>query len=255
MTNALKEKFEKGEPALGFALMYPSPSSMECTAAGWDWVWVDAQHGQMDYATILYTIQIAELLGLSTIVRPSGNELNMFGPILDACATGLMVPMVNSVEQAREVVKAFYFPPLGERSYGGRRVIDVHGREYYQEANDNVLLVAQIETPEALQDAEQIAAVDGVDVIFFSPDDLKIRMDLPINSTPLTSDELGKAMQQVGQAARNAGKIAGCIGATAESLKMAVSEGYLLVVGGADAIFLRTASTAKIEELRAALDS
>ena len=138
MTNALKEKFEKGEPALGFALMYPSPSSMECTAAGWDWVWVDAQHGQMDYATILYTIQIAELLGLSTIVRPSGNELNMFGPILDACATGLMVPMVNSVEQAREVVKAFYFPPLGERSYGGRRVLDVHGREYYQEANDNV---------------------------------------------------------------------------------------------------------------------
>lgn len=253
MKNALLEKLKRDEVALGVGLMYPSPSCIESMGKGWDWLWLDAQHGQLDYAAILHGVQVADLTGLSPVVRLPGHAPDVIGRILDTRARGLVVPLVNTADEARAIVQAAYFPPLGARSFGGRRVTDVGGREYYQTANEGLLLAVQIETLEAISRAEEMAAVEGVKALFFGPDDMKMRMGIPINTPIHESDKLAQAMDGMARITRDAGKFAGCVAAQADSLKMAVSLGYRLIVGGSDVVFLRTASAAKLEELHNAL--
>jgi 4-hydroxy-2-oxoheptanedioate aldolase len=160
-----------------------------------------------------------------------------------------MVPMVNTPDEARRVVEASHFPPLGRRSYGGRRVVDLGGRQYCYEANDDVLVIAQIETREAVANAGAIAAIDGVDVIFFSPDDLKLDMGLEID-TPVTDPALAECFQAVARAAAEAGAVSGGIATDASTLEYFLAAGYRLICGGADAAFLRAASRAALAELR-----
>ena len=253
MPGTLLEKLRRDEVALGVNLMYPAPSSLESMGRGWDWIWIDGQHGQMDYATILHAVQVAGLLGSSTCVRVPGHALDAIGPTLDMGADAIMVPMVNSADEAKRLAPAMYFPPRGSRSYGGRRVIDLDGRDYYKTANDRVLLICQIETLEAVEQAERIAAVEGVGALFFGPDDMKMRMGLPINTQVQESPELLKAMEKMARAARNAGKVAGIVAPSAPSIQAAAGMGYRLIVGGGDVGFLRTGSAAKLEELRGAL--
>lgn len=253
MENMLLAKLRRNEVCLGVGLMYPNPNAIESMGKGWDWVWIDGQHGQLDYAGILHAVQVGRLSGLPSVTRVPGHAPDFIGQVLDTGTDGLMAPMVDAPDMAEAIVRAAYFPPLGARSYGGRRVIDCGGRDYYLSANDQLLVIAQIETPQAVTKAHEIAAVEGVDALFFSSDDMKVRMGIPINTPPDESPELLKLMEQTARAALDAGKIAGCVAASAPALKNAVSLGYRLIVGGADAGFLRTASAAKLEELRAAL--
>jgi 4-hydroxy-2-oxoheptanedioate aldolase len=252
MANPMFEKLKKDEVALGFGLMYANPCAIECMAKGWDWVWIDSQHGQHAYPTILHSVQLAHLHGLSSMVRLPGHCPDPIGPVLDMAANSLMIPMVNTAEEAKALVRAANFPPLGTRSYGGRRVIDLYGRDYYRTANDEVFLVCQIETLEAVEQAEAIASVKGVGAIFFGPDDMKMRMGIPINATVNESPELARAMEKVAKAARNAGKAAGSVAVTPPALKTAVEQGYRLIVGAGDVLLLRSAAQ-KCEELRGVL--
>jgi 2-keto-3-deoxy-L-rhamnonate aldolase RhmA len=108
-------------------------------------------------------------------VRVAGHEAGPIGLALDMGATGVIVPCVDTAEQARALVTAAKFPPLGNRSYGGRRPIDLHGRMYAHTANEDTLLLLQIESPLAITNAEQIAAIPGVDGLFLGPDDIMFR--------------------------------------------------------------------------------
>lgn len=254
MQTTLREKLTRGDTCLGVGLMYPNPNCIESMAKGWDWLWLDGQHGQCAYADILRAVQIAELVGLHTVVRVPGHEPGPIGLVLDTNAEGLMVPMVNTPDEARALVRAACFPPLGSRSYGGRRVIDVAGPEYCLTANDRLVLIAQIETLEAVANAAQIAAVEGIDVLFFGPDDMKMRMGIPINTPMEESSQLLQAMAQTADAALKAGKVPGCVSATPASIRRAADMGYRLIAGGADVGFLKTASAATLTKLRAALD-
>ena len=253
MNASLIDKLKAGRVAIGVGLQFPVAGIIECVGDGWDWIWIDSQHGQHDYRSILECVRVADSCGIASVVRVSGHDAGGIGRVMDMRPTGIIVPMVNNAQEARVVVDASRFPPLGKRSYGGRRVIDLGSREYYATANEDTLLVAQIETKEAVDNAEEIAAVDGVDVLFVGPDDMKVRMGIPIN-TPITeSDELAKALQQVICSAKNSGKAGGCVAATPASIKMTSSLGYTLIVGGADVGFLREGASAKVTALRSAL--
>ena len=254
METSLQKKLRAGEVALGLALNYAAPGIIECMGAGWDWLWIDGQHGQMDYQSMLQCVRTADACGLAPIPRVSGHETGIIGPVMDMKPAGILIPMVDTVDQARRVVEAVYFPPLGNRSFGGRRVIDVGGREYYQTANDETLLVVQIETPEGAANAEAIAAVDGVDALLVGPDDTKVRLGIPVNTRITESDELAKMMEGVGKAAANAGKFAGCPVGDVESFAMVLGLGYRLLACGGDVAFLRTMSAARLKELRQAIE-
>ena len=233
---------------LGLCNMYPAAGIIEGMCPGWDFVWIDGQHGQHDYRSIMEAIRAAQNMGVASLVRVPGHEASTLGQIADLAPSAVMVPMVNTVEEAEAVVRAVRFPPRGARSYGGRRVTDLMGREFYQDPG--LALVVQIETERGAHNAEAIAQVDGVDGLFFGPDDMKVSLGLPINASPTDNDRLRAAMQQAGAAAKNAGVFAACTAGNAAVSKLAVELGFQALVGGGDIAFMRARAAEQLAVMR-----
>ncbi len=143
----------------------------------WDFLWIDGQHGPFSYDSALTAVRTTDLVGTDSLLRVPGQEHSLLGLYADMLPSAMMVPVVNTPEQAKAVVDATRFPPLGNRSYGGRRPIDFLGRDYYM--GEGLVLVLQIETPEAVENAAAIAALEGVDALFLGADDLKIQLGVP----------------------------------------------------------------------------
>ena len=248
-TNRFWEKMQTGEILLGLGHMYPAAGIIEGMCGGWDFVWIDGQHGQMSYDTCLAAVHAAGAAGVETVLRVPGHEYGTIGPFHDLAPSALMIPMVNNAEDAKRIVGATQFHPLGKRSYGGRRAIDIHGREYVREWK--TVIIAQIETLEAMERVEEIAQTDGIDMVFFGPDDAKVQMGLPMDTKVHEDPTMREAMTNTAQAARRAGKYAGTVAGTGDAVKAAIDQGYTCFVGGSDITFLRTAASAKLGELRA----
>ena len=177
-----RKRLQDGEVLVGLSNNYPSAALIETVGALWDFIWIDGQHGQFSYDNALTAVRTADLVGVDTILRVPGQEAGVLGLYADMLPSARMVPMVNSAQQAAAVVDATRFPPLGNRSFGGRRPIDVLDREYY--LGYEPILVVQIETPEAVDRADEIAATDGVDALLLGADDLKIQMGISVNACP-----------------------------------------------------------------------
>lgn len=246
--NILFDKLRAGQTVFGLGSMYPAPSIIEGMCKGWDFVWIDAQHGQFSYDSMLGSIHAAAATGVETMLRVPGHEFGLVGPFADLAPSAIMFPMVNNAEEARNVVQNLRFAPLGRRSFGGRRVIDVDGREYYRERE--LMLVAQIETIEAVDNVEAIVNTEGVDAVFFGPDDMRVQLGIQIN-TPVSEDaRLRAAMEKTVKTARNAGKFAGTVGPSPESLRTCLELGYQLVVCGGDVYFIRMGSSQLLEQVQ-----
>ena len=147
---------------------------------GYDAVWVDAEHRAWD------ALQVREMLlrhhhaDIDCVFRPSSTERAALSRYLEDGATALMIPMVNTVERAKQLVEFAKFPPLGDRGLDGSG-IDAgfwvgRGGDYTQQANRETALIVQIETPQAVENSADIAAVDGVDIVFLGPGDLSLRL-------------------------------------------------------------------------------
>jgi 4-hydroxy-2-oxoheptanedioate aldolase len=233
----LNERLQKKEFLLGLCVMYPAPGIIERIGSDWDWVWIDAQHGQHDYNSILGCVRACDLVKTPSIVRVPSHDYGAIGLALDAGASGVMVPMVNTGREASLVAKAAKFPPLGSRSFGGRRPIDLYGRTYAHTANIETLLIAQIETEEGLANVDEIASVPGVDVVFFGPDDMALQLSMPMDQERKI-DFFAIIMEKIALAAANAGKIVGTVTASAEMINIATQMGYQLCVGTSDVALL-----------------
>ena len=247
--NVLLEKIRAGNVVFGMACMYPASGIIESTCRDWDFVWLDGQHGQFGYESLLHAVQTAAATGVETLLRVPGHEDGLVGPLADLSPSAIMVPMVNNAEEAKAIVGRLRFPPLGHRSYGGRRVIDLYGRDYYRDRD--LMVVAQIETLEAVDHAEEIIATEGIDCLFFGPDDMKVRMDIPINTPPLENPKLTAAMEKVAAVARAAGKFAGTVTPSPAATKAGIEMGYQMLVGGGDIMFLRLGAADCLEKMRA----
>jgi 4-hydroxy-2-oxoheptanedioate aldolase len=250
-TNRFLEQLRAGKTLLGLCNMYPAAGIVEGMCVGWDFVWIDCQHGQMGYDAALGAIRAAHVAGVETLLRVPGHEPGVIAPYLDLAPSALMVPMVNTAAQAEAIARALHFPPRGERSYGGRRVIDLYGRDYYKDVETAV--VAQIETQEAAANARAIIETDGIDLLFFGPDDMKVSLGLPINTAPFDNEQLIAAMKQTVDAARAAGKFACCVGADEKSARAAREMGFQVLVGGGDIAFMRVAAADRLATLRRAV--
>lgn len=251
--NLFTERLKADTTLLGFCTMYPAPGIVEAIGTGWDFVWIDGQHGEIDYHAAISAVRAADLVGLATLLRVPTHDAGMLGMYADTDAAAIMVPMVNDVAQAKHIVSALKFPPLGTRSYGGRRVIDRSGRDYYRTREQ--LIVAQIETREAVVNARAIASTPGIDALFFGPDDMKVQMGIDVNTPPLEHPDLVKAMIATADAARTNGKFAAGVAPSAEAINRMRSWGYRALVGGADVGWLRTVAATKLQEFRGAVAS
>ena len=175
--NATKARWLRDEVTHGAWLSIPSPFSAETVAhAGFDWVCIDMQHGVIDYQ-----VAVTMLLALSTgdctpIVRIPWNEPGIIGKMLDAGAMGIIIPMVNSVDEARAAVAACRYAPVGARSYGPTRAGLYAGADYYAHANEQIACIPMIETKRALDDLDAILDVPGIDAVYVGPADMSITL-------------------------------------------------------------------------------
>lgn len=243
-----RKRLESGEVLLGVTNHYPSPAILETMCRGWDFVWIDAQHGLLSYENALAATRVASGMGLETMLRVESRDPDLLGKYADIASSALMIPLVNNAREAEAVVRAIRFPPRGERSFGGRRIGDVAGPGY--QIGDQPLLVAQIETPEAARNCTEIIEVDGVDSLFFGPDDMRMRMGISMDQPMEESPALMEAMANMGLAARAAGKSAGGIAFTAEWASRFIQMGYQILVGGADVKFIREGNNSQLAELK-----
>src|SRR6266705_2318855 len=206
-TNQVKEKLKRGEPALGAWLGLPSvPSARIMARLGFDWLVVDMEHTA--HNPVLMADMVATIADAGTsapIVRVPGNSVEWYKWALDAGAWGIIVPMVNTREEAQRAVESAKYPPAGIRSIGG--AFGPYGfgitdwPDYVRTANDETLLIVQIESAQGFQHVDDILSVPGIDVAFVGPNDLHAQLGLT-PSTEGAEPEFVDALERIKAAAQ-----------------------------------------------------
>jgi 4-hydroxy-2-oxoheptanedioate aldolase len=207
--NRILQQLDNGETAIGAALNINSPHLVELIGSlGFDWVFIDGEHGSMSDPEIENMVRAAETYGMASVVRVAANEPQLILHMLDAGAMGIVVPHVDTVEDAKKAVDAAKYPPLGERgsNYGtgrnneyGAGFSDV--RDYYTESNRRTILFALIESRAAVENFDEIIAVDGIDASWLGPADMALSMGMPEQSV------IDAALEEVVSKTVAAGKI------------------------------------------------
>ena len=246
--NPVRDKLFQGEVSVGAWLNLGSPTAAEVMASiGYDWLVVDAEHGQWSPETMAHAFRAIEARGAVPMARVWSHDPTAIGRLLDAGAMGIVLPHVSTPEQAEAAAKAMRYPPVGERSSGTGRVV-LTDPGYKDRANESVLLIPQIEDMEGVRNAEAIMALDGVDVAFIGPNDLGLSMGL-------TPDQMWKershldAIAAILDGARKAGKPAGVPVADGEAARRVIEQGFQFIDVGSD---LRQLQTAAAERLKIA---
>ncbi len=230
MHQTLKDRLRAGEHVLGTFLNLGSPLSTEiCSTAGLDWLLLDLEHGAGAEAQLLAHLQAAGNGGGSLIVRVEQNERARFARPLDLGAVGVMVPRVDTAEQAALAVSYMRYPPAGTRGVAVMTRAARFGTAGYEPihmAAERLVGVIQIESERAVENADEIAAIDGVDVLFVGPSDLTFSMGLP----GVTSDpRFQEALVTVSSAASRHGKAAGILLRNAQDVDRHVALGFTFI--------------------------
>jgi 4-hydroxy-2-oxoheptanedioate aldolase len=186
-TNHVKELLRRGEPALGAWLNLPSISSARLMARlGFDWLLIDMEHTAQHPGLVADMIATIADAGTSApFVRIPYNSVEWFKWVLDAGAWGVLIPMVNNREEAQRAVACAKYPPAGTRSIGGAFAPYGFGttdrKRYLEVANDEIIVMVQIESAQGLQNVDDILSVPGIDVAFVGPNDLHASLGLKPN--------------------------------------------------------------------------
>jgi 4-hydroxy-2-oxoheptanedioate aldolase len=241
--NAAKQKMLRGEPAFGYSLYLGSPIAAEALArSGIDFLLVDTQHGSWGSDST-----IAALMGITggsavPMARVAKNDYTLIGQLLDQGCMGIVVPMVHTAEQARAAADACRMPPLGTRSWGMGRA-RILGEDYNAWADDQIWVAVQIESAQAVENAEAIMATPGVDGCWAGPGDLAYSLGIHPRDAR-GSEEHARALEQIVRACRNTGKIAGLsCGSPDEALRRA-AQGFQFLTAGVELGMLLAAARA-----------
>lgn len=213
-----------------------------CATAGFDWLLIDGEHGPNDLRSTLSILQAIAAYPSHPVVRVPHGEPALIKQVLEIGATTLLVPMVESADQARELVRAMRYPPAGIRGVGSglARSSRWGGIEnYLAEANDGVCLLVQVETIVAIEQLDAIAAVDGVDGVFIGPADLSASMGLL--GQPM-HPEVRKVVEDAIVRIQRAGKAPGVLAADEALARRYIELGARFVAVGVDATLLAAAT-------------
>jgi len=183
--NRVKKILREGGTAIGTAMsMLRQPESVRPLAeAGFDYLFIDMEHSTYELEEVKWLCRECRLSGIVPLVRPPDAEYHLIARPLDAGALGVVVPRINTVEQAERVVRSVRYPPLGARGNAMSRVMSdyerVSVREYVDWSNDEMLIVIQIETVEGLSNLDDVLSVNGIDAVMVGPNDLAISLGIP----------------------------------------------------------------------------
>jgi len=236
-TNIVKQKLREGEPTFGTWITLGNLHATRVLARmGFDWLTLDVEHMPLDWsqsATLLAAIADA---GCVPLVRVPEGSHAYIKRALDAGAWGIVVPMVNTVEQAQTAIRAAKYPPEGNRSAGGGMHslnFDASVGEYYERANEEIVVVLQTESPQGIANAEEIYKLEGFDAVFIGPVDLRFNMRRPDGTWP--SDEQHEAaVQEVIRIGKRLGKPTGMHCFEAADAKRRAEQGMQMLAVGSD---------------------
>ena len=235
----LKQRLINGETLNGCWLNLGSAVTAEIVGlSGFDWVLIDLEHGAGSESNTLSQIQALEHTNAGVIVRAESTEPQRIHRVLDMGAEGVMCPKVRNAEEALKVVKGLHYPPFGNRGVAKMVRATQFGlnfNDYYQKSRDQILGIVQIETKEVLNHLDEVAAIDGVDVLFIGPADLT--MELGIFGQFDHPDFLD-AVNKIVSAATKAKKAVGILFFNPDDYQKYHNLGIRFIACGADATFV-----------------
>jgi 4-hydroxy-2-oxoheptanedioate aldolase len=247
--NPLRAIWARGGAALGGWCTVPSSFSAEIMAhSGFDWVCVDMQHGMIDFAQMVHMLQGISSTDTAPLVRVPRNEPGIIGKSLDAGAWGIIVPMVNTREEAEEAVAACRYAPVGIRSYGPLRANFYAGSDYFARANGEVTCIVMIETRTAVDNVEDIVSVPGVDAVYMGPADLSVTLGLA-PAPDQTDQSFTDALERVVDACRRHDVVPGIAGNAVTAVKR-LQQGFRLVEVASDAGLLGVGAAMALAQVR-----
>ncbi len=244
--NAAKARLLKNELSIGIGIRLVRNVDIikVMKAAGFDWLFLDLEHGSMSIETCCAIAVAAQDSGIAPIVRVPHGELAMATRVLDGGALGIVIPHVDTPEEAREIADRLRYPPRGHRSVGGGQAQFDYATmplgEMTKASDENTLIVVMIETPKAVENAEAIAAVPGIDALLVGASDLSMELGIPGDTG---NPKVQAAVDKVVAACKKHGKFPGMGGAyTDELLKLYTGKGMRFLLAGNDLPMLTNAA-------------
>jgi len=237
----IKTKLQRGEPVLITTLHLIDPSVYELTSLmGFDGIWMDLEHHTYSLQTAAELMRAARVGVTDIVARPAKGEFMRMQRMLEAGAHGIIYPRCDDAAEAAEVVGWAKFAPAGRRGCDGANpdmpYLTMPVDEYVAEANRQTFVIIQIESPEALEQVDEIAAVDGVDVLMLGPGDFSILSGIP---GQFGDQRVKEAKQKIAEAARRAGKHWGCPAGTIEQTQELMEMGARVMFYQADILMIK----------------
>ena len=240
--NRLREIWKTGRAASNFWMCLPGGLGAEIAAhQGWDSILLDQQHGQIGYEAMCAMLTAISTTDTVPLVRVAWNEPGDVMRALDAGAYGVMCPSVETAEECRRFVGACRYAPLGYRSVGPRRAMLYAGSDYVAHANDTLLSIVQIETRKGVENLEEIAAVEGLDMLYIGPSDLGLSLGRAVQADQ-TDPVVVEAIDKVLAGAKRCGIRAGIFCKSVDYARAMAAKGFDLVTVTSDEGLLLTGS-------------
>lgn len=251
LSNPFKEGLRKGEVQIGLWLSSTSSYIAEIAAtSGYDWLLIDGEHAPNTVQDLYHQLQAIAPYASQPVIRPVEGNKSLIKQMLDIGAQTLLIPMVDSAEQARQVVSATRYPPLGERGVGASVARAARwGRieNYMAQANESLCLLVQVESKTALENLDAILDVDGIDGVFIGPADLSASLGYPDNAGhPEVQSIIEASIRRI----RAAGKAAGFLAVDPAMAQKCLQWGANFVAVGVDTMLYTEALDRRLAMFR-----
>ena len=251
-TNPIKEKLESGQPSFGTWLSLGNLHATRVLArSGFDWLTLDIEHAAFDWSQAAMIFAAVADAGCVPLARVPEGDHYCIKRVLDAGAWGIVVPMVDTVQQAKTAIAAAKYPPVGNRSVGGGMHalnFSATAGDYYERANDEILVVLQTESPTGVKNAEEIYSLPGCDAIFIGPNDLRFNMRTPDGGKP-TDEEHEALIQEVIKVGKRVGTPTGIHTMSPESALQRAEQGMQFIAVASDLKMLNESAQSYLETL------
>jgi len=250
MQNNLLEIWGEDLPVINTWLSLPNSFIAESFGKmGWDSITIDMQHGQNDYTTSIPMLQALANSNSTPMVRVPWNEPGVIMKMLDLGVMGIIAPMINTKEECEKFISYCYYPPIGQRSFGPMRAQLIHGNNYFENANKNILSFAMIETQQAVENLDKILSVPNLTGVYIGPADMSssygMKPKFDVKEDPVFSN-----IKLIAKKANEYGKIAGIHNGTTDYAKEMIKIGYKLVTISSDFRAMTTYAQSVINEMK-----
>ena len=246
----IRQVWEQDRVVLNGWLAIPSSFSAEIMAKqGWDSLTIDMQHGLIDYQAAVEMLTGISTTEVAPLVRVPWLDSGIIMKMLDAGSYGILCPMINNRRDAEELVSACRYPPRGHRSYGPIRALPYAGADYLEHADETIVVLALVETKEALNNLDDIMTVEGLDGVYVGPSDLSLSLGLQPKIEP-DEPKLLEAFDTILATSVRHGIQVGIHTATASYAKRMVGKGFQFVTVSSDARLVMTGASDAVSELR-----